>query len=128
MYLSFYAESFNSTSGPSADPDGVTLGPYPQPSQAIIDQDQEEQAPISHVQDQEQQATTGQDQDQHTLNDQDQDQHTAAICLDREQVSKYPKTLSDTVVISSHELKPDSPEKSLPDEKGTEGEAICLSI
>ncbi|XP_060769991.1 serine/threonine-protein kinase Nek1 isoform X1 [Neoarius graeffei] len=118
IYDHMHTESFNSTSGRSDDPNGVMLGPYPQPSQAIIDQDQEEQAPISHVQAQEQQAVTGQDQDQ----------HTAAICQDHEQVSEYPKTLSDTVVIRSHEVKPESPEKSLPDEKRDEDEVECLVL
>ncbi|KAK3522626.1 hypothetical protein QTP86_028197 [Hemibagrus guttatus] len=149
-----HTESLNPTLGPSDDPDGVTLGPYPQPSQAVIDQDQEEQVMVSQVQDQpavypdqkvvvieqvqgqhgpdqEQQSTTDQDQDQHTSRDQDQDQHTAAIYQDHEQVSVCPKAPSDIVVISSQELKPDSPHERIPDDdKGTDetDEVECLVL
>ncbi|XP_053501405.1 serine/threonine-protein kinase Nek1 isoform X4 [Ictalurus furcatus] len=132
-----HTESLNPTLGTSDDPEGVTLGPYLQPSQAVIDQDQEEQATISKVQDQQpaicpdqehqavivqvqdQQVDIAPDQEQEVTIPQDQDQHTQND-QDHEQVSECPKALSGAVVISSHKLKPDSPEKSLPDEKGTE--------
>lgn len=141
----FSAESLIPSLGTSDDPEGVTLGPYLQPSQAIIDQDQEEQATISKVQDQQpaicpdqehqavivqvqdRQVDIAPDQEQEVNIPQDQDQHTPND-QDHEQVSECPEALSDAVVISSHELKPDSPEKSLPDEKGTEGEELCRSI
>ncbi|XP_017316624.1 serine/threonine-protein kinase Nek1 isoform X3 [Ictalurus punctatus] len=132
-----HTESLIPSLGTSDDPEGVTLGPYLQPSQAVIDQDQEEQATISKVQDQQpaicpdqehqavivqvqdRQVDIAPDQEQEVNIPQDQDQHTPND-QDHEQVSECPEALSDAVVISSHELKPDSPEKSLPDEKGTE--------
>ncbi|XP_058249336.1 serine/threonine-protein kinase Nek1 isoform X3 [Hemibagrus wyckioides] len=146
-----HTESLNPTLGPSDDPDGVTLGPYPQPSQAVIDQNQEEQVMVSQVQDQpaispdqkkvvieqvqgqhgpdqEKQAITDQDLHQHTSSDQDQDQHIAAIYQDHEKVC--PKAPSDTEVISSQELKPDSSHESIPDDKGTDetDEVECLVL
>lgn len=122
--------------GPSDDPDGVTLWPYPQPSQAVIDQDQKEQTTVSQVQDQqravcldqEQHSFIDQNQDQHALKNQDQNQHTAAICQNQEQVSVRSKAQSDTVVISSDEINADIPEESLPDEKGAQGEDLCPLI
>ncbi|XP_034158013.2 serine/threonine-protein kinase Nek1 isoform X1 [Pangasianodon hypophthalmus] len=123
-----HTESLKPTLGPSDDPDGVALGPYPQPSQAVIDQDQEEQATVTQVQDQ--QAVVGLDQEQQATICQDQDQLIAAIYQDCEQESVSPKAPSDTEVISSQELKPGSLEKSLPDEKGSEetDEIECLVL
>lgn len=124
------------------------MQPCPQPSQAVTDQDQEEQVLVSKVQDQnsvypnqkvvvieqvqgehadlgpdeDQQATIGRDQHQNTPSDQDQDHHTAAIYQDHEQASVCPKAPS---VISSQELKPESPEReSPPDEKSADGEEL----
>lgn len=119
MTVSVSAESLNPTLGPSDVPDGAT-----QPSQTVIDQDQEDKATISQVEDQ--QLAICPDQDQQATIDQDQDQHTAAICQDQEEISEYPKTLADTEVISSHELKPESTEEHLTDKKGTEGEDLLL--
>ncbi|XP_047674722.1 uncharacterized protein LOC113662397 isoform X2 [Tachysurus fulvidraco] len=146
------AETLNPTLGPSDDPDGNTLRPCPQPSQAVTDQeDQEEQVLVSQVQDQpavypsqkvviervqsehadlgpdeDQQATTGQNQHQHTSSDQDQDQHTAAIYQDHEKVSVCPKAPS---VTSSQELNPESPEReNPPDEKSADDDVECLVL
>ncbi|XP_047674716.1 serine/threonine-protein kinase Nek1 isoform X3 [Tachysurus fulvidraco] len=147
-----HAETLNPTLGPSDDPDGNTLRPCPQPSQAVTDQeDQEEQVLVSQVQDQpavypsqkvviervqgehadlgpdeDQQATTGQNQHQHTSSDQDQDQHTAAIYQDHEKVSVCPKAPS---VTSSQELNPESPEReNPPDEKSADDDVECLVL
>ncbi|KAM9496392.1 serine/threonine-protein kinase Nek1 isoform 3-T4 [Clarias gariepinus] len=140
-----HTESLQPTLGPSDDPNGVKLGPDPQPSQAVTDQSQEEQPTIMQNRDKEltiykdeEQALTDQDQDQHTPTDQDQDQqtstdqdqHTPAICQGHDQVQECPKKQSDIVVMSSQELKPGSPEKSLPDEKKSEetDEVECLVL
>ncbi|XP_060739307.1 serine/threonine-protein kinase Nek1 isoform X4 [Tachysurus vachellii] len=155
-----HTESLNPTLEPSDDPDENTLSSCPQPSQAVGDQDQEEQVLVSQVQDQtavypsqkvviiervqgehadlgpdeDQQATTGRDQHQHTPSDQDQDQHTAAIYQyhdpnpNHEQLSVCPKAPS---VISSQELKPESPKReSPPDEKSADetDDVECLVL